>query len=280
MASRTRLRGHHRAVAVHAVLAVWAVANIAPLLWVILNSFRESRHIMADSFTIPENPSFQNYAHAVEQLNIWRAYGNSLTISVSVALLTSVIAGLAAFGISRYRLRGGTAVMALMYSCLLVPVFATIIPVFSLLLKANLINTLPGLILPITGGSVAFGVVVVLGYMNGIDTQIEEAAFIDGANSFQVCARIVLPMCTPALATVAIFSFLWSYNDLFTQLFILRTEDMWAINRLLNSVTSRYGTDYGLMAASIVLVVVPVLVVYIFLQKHIIRALVTGAVKG
>ena len=84
----------------------------------------------------------------------------------------------------------------------------------------------------------------------------------------------------PSFATVAIFSFLWSYNDLFTQMFFLRTKDMWAITRLLNELTSMEGTNYGLMAAAVTLVVVPVIIVYIFLQKYIIKGMTAGAVKG
>ena len=89
-----------------------------------------------------------------------------------------------------------------------------------------------------------------------------------------------MPLTKPSFATVAIFSFLWSYNDLFTQMFFLRTKDMWAITRLLNELTSMEGTNYGLMAAAVTLVVVPVIIVYIFLQKYIIKGMTAGAVKG
>lgn len=103
---------------------------------------------------------------------------------------------------------------------------------------------------------------------------------MEGSNAFQTFFKVVVPLTKPSFATVAIFSFLWSYNDLFTQMFFLRTKDMWAITRLLNELTSMEGTNYGLMAAAVTLVVVPVIIVYIFLQKYIIKGMTAGAVKG
>ena len=152
--------------------------------------------------------------------------------------------------------------MFCVYACLMIPVFSTIIPVFGLLLDWGLVNTLPGMILPQTAGGLAMAIIILMGYMKSIPVELEEAAFLEGCDVAGVFFRVVLPMSKPALATVAIFTFLNSYNDLFTQLFILRKKDVWAINRLLSEISSQYGTDYGLLCASIVLVVVPVPVSY------------------
>ncbi|MFD3261100.1 carbohydrate ABC transporter permease [Paenibacillus lentus] len=251
-----------------------------PFAWVVMNSFRTRQYILTESFRFPTSPTLENYFNAFIKIDIWRAYANSFIVSTSVAALTVFLAGLAAFGLTRYIFRGHSILISIVYGCLMISVYSTIIPVFSLLLKLNLINTLVGLILPVTAGSLAFAMVVLIAYMWGIPRDLEEAAFIDGCNVFQICFKIIFPLSRSAFATVAIFSFLWSYNDLFTQLFILRQKQTWTINRLLNEISSMYGTDYGLMAASITLVVIPVLIVYIFLQKHIIKGLTAGAIKG
>lgn len=264
----------------HGILALWAITNIFPFAWVIMNSFRTRQYILTESFRFPTSPTLENYINAFAKIDIFRAYANSFIVSSSVSALTVLLAGLAAFGLTRYMFRGHSILMSIVYACLMITVYSTIIPVFSILLKLNLINTLVGLILPVTAGSLAFAMVVLIAYMRGIPKDLEEAAFIDGANVFQICFRIIFPLSRPAFATVAIFSFLWSYNDLFTQLFILRQKNTWTINRLLNEISSMYGTDYGLMAASITIVVIPILVVYIFLQRHIIKGLTAGAVKG
>ncbi|WP_222861115.1 carbohydrate ABC transporter permease [Paenibacillus ihumii] len=264
----------------HGILVLWAITNVFPFAWVVMNSFRTRQYILTESFRFPTNPTLENYFNAFIKIDIWRAYANSFVVSTSVAALTVLLAGLAAFGLTRYIFRGHSILISVVYGCLMISVYSTIIPVFSLLLKLNLINTLVGLILPVTAGSLAFAMVVLIAYMWGIPRDLEEAAFIDGCNVFQICFKIIFPLSRSAFATVAIFSFLWSYNDLFTQLFILRQKQTWTINRLLNEISSMYGTDYGLMAASITLVVIPVLIVYIFMQKHIIKGLTAGAIKG
>ena len=103
---------------------------------------------------------------------------------------------------------------------------------------------------------------------------------MEGCNAFQIFFKVIVPITKPSFATVAIFSFLWSYNDLFTQMFYLRRPEMQGITVLLNRLTSQEGTNYGLMAAAVTLVVVPVVIVYIFLQKYIIKGMTAGAIKG
>ena len=109
---------------------------------------------------------------------------------------------------------------------------------------------------------------------------LEEAAFMEGCNAYQIFFKVIMPLTKPSFATVGIFSFLWSYNDLFTQQFFLRNKEEWAITRLLLEISSREGTNYGLMAAVVTLVVVPLLIVYVCLQKYIIKGMTAGAVKG
>lgn len=103
---------------------------------------------------------------------------------------------------------------------------------------------------------------------------------MEGANVFQVFRKIIVPLCKPSLSTVAIFSFMWSYNDLFVQKVMISDKTKFPVSTLLEEISSLYGTDYGLMAASVTIIVVPVVIVYIFLQKNIIKGLTAGAVKG
>ncbi len=275
-----RLRRGAIHAAGHLVLICWALTNIFPFVWVLMNSFRTRQYILSDSFSIPTDPTLENFITAFGKLDIVHAYANSFIISTCVTVLVCLLGGFAAYALTRFSFRGHNAVMFCIYACLMIPVFSTIIPVFGLLLDWGMVNTLQGVILPQTAGGLAMAIVVLMGYIKSIPMELEEAAFLEGCGVFGVFFRIVLPMSKPALATVAIFTFLNSYNDLFTQLFVLRRKDVWAINRLLNEISSQYGTDYGLLCASIVLVVVPVLIVYICLQKYIIKGMMAGAVKG
>ena len=136
------------------------------------------------------------------------------------------------------------------------------------------------IILPQVAGNLSFAIIVLTGYIRGLPIELEEAAFMEGCGPVRIFFKVVVPLTKPSFATVTIFSFLWSYNDLFTQMFFLRRPETRAITRLLNELSSNEGTDYGLMAAAVSLVVLPVMIVYVFLQKYIIKGMTAGAVKG
>lgn len=273
---------------VYILLSLWALTNIYPIIWVVLNSFKDRRLIVSDSFSLPIGDLFTwaNYELAFERVNILGAYRNSLIISLSVAGIVIIFAGLAAYVLVRYEFRGKGTLMAILYAGMMFPVFSTIIPVFRMMNKWGIVNTdnlylsLLSTILPQIAGNLSFAIIVLTNYIKGLPIELEEAAYMEGCNIFQIFFKVIMPLTKPSFATVGIFSFLWSYNDLFTQMFTLRYKDQWAITRLLNELTSMEGTNYGLMATAVTLVVIPVVIVYIVLQKYIIKGMTVGAVKG
>lgn len=273
---------------IYIILIVWALTTIYPILWVIMNSFKDKKHIMSDAFSLPFGDLFTlgNYAEAFEKVDILSAYRNSIIISGAVAVLVILMAGMASFALVRYRFRLNKILYSLVIAAMMFPVFSTIIPVFrmeygwGLAGSGNVWLSLISVILPQTAGNLAFAMVVLTGYMKGLPIELEEAAFMEGCNAYQIFFKVIMPLTKPSFATVGIFSFLWSYNDLFTQQFFLRNKEEWAITRLLLEISSREGTNYGLMAAVVTLVVVPLLIVYVCLQKYIIKGMTAGAVKG
>lgn len=275
-------------ILIYIVLIFWALTTIYPIIWVIQNSFKAKDKILADSFSLPLGDLFTtaNYRKAFQNLNIFGAYKNSIFISCMVAAAVIILAGMASFALVRYSFKLNRVLQSLVLAAMMFPVFATIIPVSRMETRWGIANTnswfltMLSVILPQIAGNLAFAIVVLTGYIKGLPIELEEAAYMEGSNAFQTFFKVVVPLTKPSFATVAIFSFLWSYNDLFTQMFFLRTKDMWAITRLLNELTSMEGTNYGLMAAAVTLVVVPVVIVYIFLQKYIIKGMTAGAIKG
>jgi raffinose/stachyose/melibiose transport system permease protein len=193
-----------------------------------------------------------------------------------------LFASLFAFALTRYVFPANKFLYFLLIAAQMIPAFSTIIPVFKIIMSLGLRNNIFSVVLIQIAGNLAFATIVLIGYMRSLPETLEEAAFIEGCNVFQVLANVIFPLSRPAFATVAIFSFIWSYNDLFSQIFFLRDKKSgFTINRLLNEISSREGgTNYGLMAASIVLIVVPVIAIYMILQKNIIKGLTAGAVKG
>ena len=235
------------------VLSLWALTTIYPFIWVILNSFRQKGLIMSDSFSLPLGEAFtwDNYLTAWHRADFKNAYLNSFLISGTVTVFVVVIAGLAAYGLVRYRFRGRSLLYSLIMAGMMFPVFSTIIPVFRMEAVLGLAGTgnrwlsLVAVILPQVAGNLCFAIVILMGFIQSVPIELEE-----------------------------------SYNDLFTLSFFLRYPQERAITGLLNEISSQAGVNYGLMAASVVLVVIPVLVVYVCLQKHIIKGLTAGAVKG
>lgn len=275
-------------IVVYILLSLWALTTMYPFIWVIMNSFRQKKLIRSDSFSLPFGKSFtlDNYLTAFDRVDIWGAYKNSLVISCTVTAVVLILAALAAYGMARYTFRGKEILRGLIIASMMFPAFSTIIPVFRMMFGWNIVNTGSvglsqlSVILPQIAGNLSFAIVVLMGYMKSIPIELEEAAFMEGYNVFQIIFKIIVPLAKPSFATVAIFTFLWSYNDLFTQMFFLRFKDTFTITRLLNEITSIAGVNYGLMAAAVVLVVVPVLLVYVLLQKNIIKGLTAGALKG
>lgn len=275
-------------VVIYIVLGFWALTTIYPIFWVIINSFKAKGEILSNSFALPTGGMFTlaNYRTAFERLSIFSAYRNSMIISTSVAVIVIVLAGMASFGLVRYDFKLRKPLNSLVVAGMMFPVFSTIIPVYRMLSSIHMVNTeslalsLTSVILPQVAGNMSFAIVVLTGYVRSLPIELEESAYLEGCNPFQIFYKIVVPLAKPSFATVAIFSFLWSYNDLFTQMFLLRLPQHRAITRLLNELTSNEGTNFGLMAASVALVIIPILIVYIFLQKYIIKGMTAGAVKG
>lgn len=265
---------------IYAILVVWAITTIFPFVWVIINSFKPSSELLTSSFSLPKEFTLDNYKNAFDNLNILRAYGMSFFISGSVTIGVIILASMMSFALTRYNFKGKWVLDAILIASLMFPVFSTIIPVYQMMIKWELLNTPIAVILPQIASNLSFATIVMMGFMRAIPLEIEESAYIEGANVFTVFTRIIVPISKPAISTVAIFSFLWSYNDLFVQTTMIGRRVNYPVCALLNEISSKYGTDYGLMAASVAIILVPVFIIYLLLQKNIIKGLTAGAVKG
>ncbi len=267
-------------VIIYFILILWAITTIFPFLWVVNNSFKPSREVINSSFSLPKLFTWANYENAFSKQNVLNSYFNSLVISGSVTIAVMILASMMAFAMTRYHFRGKGLIYSLIISSLMFPAFSTIIPVFKMMTDFNQLNKPISVILPQVAGNLSFAAIVMMGFLRGLPLEMEEAAYMEGAGVGKVFTRIIMPLLKPSLATVAIFSFLWSYNDLFTQLIMIRRRTKYPISALLIEISSKYGTDFGLMASSVTLIILPVLIVYVLLQKNIIKGLTAGALKG
>lgn len=285
---REKKRKKYWMIPVYLILIFWALSTIYPLFWVAINSFKVKNEIVSNSFALPLGELFtlSNYKRAFDRVPIFGAYLNSVILSGSVTVIVMALAGLAAFALVRFQFKGRKMLMSVVVASMMFPAFSTIVPVFRMEASWGIVNSsnrwisLIACALPQIAGNLSFAIIVLSGYIRSLPVELEEAAFLEGCGAFQIFRKIVVPLSKPSFATVAIFTFLWSYNDLFNQSFFLRIQKQWAITRLLKELTSMEGTNYGLMAAAVTIVIVPVILVYACLQKYIIKGMVAGAVKG
>ncbi len=201
----------------YVILSLWALTTIYPFVWVTLNSFKDRRHIRTDAFSLPFGDLFtlNNYTETFDKFNIWSAYRNSLVISGTVTVVVVLLAGMCAYGMTRYVFRGRRVLNSVMVAAMMFPVFATIIPVFTMENSWGIVNTAVPLswlsvALPQIAGNMSFSTLVLMGYIRSLPIDLEEAAYLEGYSVIRIFFRIIMPLARPSFATIAIFTLLWS----------------------------------------------------------------------
>lgn len=271
-----------RGLGMYTILVAWSLTTIIPLAWVLLNSFKSSKEILINSIALPSEFRFTNYATLLsyEDINMARAFLNSLIISGGTLIGVLVLAGMASFALGRFHFKAAPYIMSVLVACLLVPSFAVLIPNFVMISKLPIQGTYLAPIFPQIAGNICFAIIMLTGFMRSLPRELDEAAVTDGAGVLRIFWHITIPLTLPMLSTVGIMVFIWSYNDLLTPLIYLSSRSLQPISVILTLVSNLYGTDYGAMMAAIMITIVPVLVLYVFSQEQVIKGMTAGAVKG
>lgn len=268
------------------ILSLWALTTIAPLLWVVLNSFKNNDEILRNALALPSTyiksgnllSNFEALKKFSEQ-NIFRGFANSFIISGSALIGILVLSSMAAFVLARFRFKYTKQVKAYLIASMLVPQFAIIVPNFVIMREIGVQGSHLAVIIPHIAGFLNFAILMLTSFMLTLPAELEEAAIIDGCSIPGIFMKITLPLTVPALVSVGIMVFLWSYNDLLTPLVYLSKRNM-PVTVLISQVQSLYSTDYGAMMAAVTITVIPILVLYMFTQEYVIKGMTAGAVKG
>lgn len=262
------------AFASHAVLALWALLVVLPLLWTIYTSFKTSREILTDPFGLPAVPQFANYTRAWEQARIGEYFLNTLIV-VGVALfLVMLLGSMCAYVLARFSFRGNRAIYYSMIAGLTFPIFLAVLPLFFILKNMGLLDGrfgLAGVILSYVAFALPFTVFFMHSFFVGLPEEISEAAAIDGAGDFRTFFQIMLPMAKPGLVSVTIFNFLGLWNQYLLPLVLNTQKENYVLAQGLVNLQAQQGyrTDWGGMFASVVITVVPVLIVYVIFQRQL-----------
>ena len=261
-------------------LIILAFIALFPFLWMLSTSLKGSEEAFAYPPTlIPKIFHWENYKEALEALPFARAYWNSIKLAVIIVIGQVLTSAMAGYALGKLQFRGHKIVFAGFIGVMMVPTTVTSIPLFIIMSRAGLVDTHLSIILM----SVAYmpmGVFLCRQFIMGLPNDLMEAAIIDGAGFGRIFFKIVMPLIKPALASLAIFSFMWNWNNFYTPLIFLNSEENYTVPLLLNMFKGKYTVDWSLIMAASTIAIIPVLVVYLFAQKHIIEGIALTGTKA
>jgi multiple sugar transport system permease protein len=263
----------------YAVVTMGAIVMIAPFLWMLSTSLKGGGAIFDYPPTwIPDPISFDNFRKVWTVVDFDRYLFNSMVVAIAVTFGEVLTSALAAYAFARLRFPGRDALFLMYLATLMIPGQVTIIPNFILMRYLGWINTYQGLIIPTA--FTAFGTFLLRQYFLSIPRELEESARVDGASFFQVWWRIIMPLASPAVATLGVFSFMGAWNSFLWPYVMVSTSDMRTLPVALRSLQSEYGTEWGMMMAGSLIAMLPMLIIFLFAQRYFVRGIATTGFGG
>jgi raffinose/stachyose/melibiose transport system permease protein len=273
----TRLRP--AVILFHIVLIAYAGVVLYPLFTMLLGSVKTTKDLFVNPYGWPEVFNWSNYARAWKEANFALYAKNSLWVTVASTLSILFCASMAAYILGRFRFKLNAWVFGFFVAGMIVSGRLSIIPLFLLMRDLKLLNSHFGLILVYTANAMPFSIFLLTTFFRQIPHELEEAAVVEGAGTWTIYWRIMLPLVRPALATVAIFEFMGIWNDFFFPLIFLRSEKLMTIPVGLSVFFGEYATDWATLFAALTISVVPVIIAFIMASRQFIAGLTAGAVK-
>ncbi|WP_373694602.1 MULTISPECIES: carbohydrate ABC transporter permease [Rhizobium] len=267
---------------IHALLIAGSLLMLYPLLWMVSASVRPENEIFSSTSLIPSSIDLSSYVRGWNGLDIsfGRFFWNSLVISLLVVTGNVIACSLTAFAFARLRFAGRNFWFAIMLGTLMIPYHVTLIPQYVLFLDLGWVNTILPLVVPKFLASDAFFIFLMVQFFRGIPRELDEAAMMDGCSAWRIYWKIMLPLSLPVLATAAIFSFIWTWDDFFGPLIYLNDMNTYTIQLGLRTfVDSTSASDWGGLFAMSTLTLVPVFFFFLFFQRLLIEGIATTGMK-
>lgn len=266
-------------VVLYAILGAGLLVVVGPFVWAVLSSVKPEAEIRRVPATWwPEAFTLDNYRELLSRLDFPQAFANSAIVAVLTTLGNLAFCSLLGYALAKLRFPGKRALFLVVLGTLMVPSMVTFVPQFVMVSNLGLVNSYGGLILPFL--ATPFGVFLMRQYLLSIPDELIEAARVDGAGELRIFARIVLPLCGPALATLTILTFLASWNNFLWPLVVATTEDKYTLPVALALYSvGQNRIDFGLVLAGAVAVLLPVVIVFVLLQRHFLRGIATTGLK-
>ena len=278
--SRRRRRRSLWPATSYTVLTVLALFSLGPILVLLFNSLKTDAELGRNPLGFPTDPVFANYPEAWSEGGMAVGLRNSLVLVTGTVIGVCLIAGLAAYALARLNLLGQNAALFYLVVGSTIPGILFVAPLFNLWVRLHLYDTLLGLIIIYCAFEAPFATLLLRSFFLSLPKDFEEAARIDGANEFQVLTRVVLPLSWPGFLTIALVAGLSAWNEFFFAVTFIQTNDrMPVVTTFLNFVHG-FSRDWGLTSAAAVLIVLPVIVLFLLLQKRFIAGLTSSGLKG
>lgn len=276
-----KMIGKAKSCITHAFLIIFAFIQIYPLFWLFEFSLKDNNEIFGGNIAgLPEHWRFENYVTAFLNANVIQYFFNSVIVTGVTIVVTLIISAMSAYAISRMIWRGRETTLKIILMGMMVPIHAALLPLFIILSKAHLLNSYWSLIIPYIAFGLPMAVFLFTSFMESLPRELEEAAAIDGCGIYQMFWRIIFPLIRPAIATVSIFTFISSWNELmFAVTFINKTEYK-TLTVGIMSMVGAYTTKWGEIGAGLMIATIPTVIMYLLLSEQVQKSLVAGAVKG
>jgi multiple sugar transport system permease protein len=250
---------------------VGAIIMLFPFLWTVITSITPSGSLSNGPSLIVEDPTLDAYRTLMESMPIWRIIANSFGIAVIATLLQMITGSMAAYGFSRLKFKGKGVVFAAYLATLMIPLQVLVVPLFIQMTRLNLNDTYFALLAPTIAS--AFGIFLLRQAVDGVPRELDEAATLDGAGHLRIFGQVVMPLVKPALATLAVFAFMGSWNSFLWPLVVIRSPELMTLPLGLSTLQGQFTTQWDVVMAGSVVSILPIAIVYMFAQRHIIAGM-------
>ena len=265
----------------HVALIAWVIIVCAPLLWVLMSSFKTTQQIFGSPFSLPTSFNFDNYVSAWTTASIGSYFFNTVIVVGSALVIVMLLGAMCAYVLARYQFKGSQIIYYLMLAGLTFPIFLAVVPLFNTLRGFGLLNTFPGLILVYVAFALPFTVFFLYAFFESLPQEVAEAAALDGCGPWRIFFQSMLPMAKPGMASVAIFNFLGLWNQFLLPIALNTNTKNYVLSQGMASFASQagYAVNFGALFAAVVITVLPVLVTYIIFQRQLQGSVSPGLLK-
>lgn len=285
VSGRSPLRIHLRAnlgrIWVHVVLCAYAVMALFPIALILINSIKSREAIFDNPLAFPNPESFSliGFEKVLQNTNFLLYFGNSLVVTLGSLLLIVLFGAMAGWALSEYKFLGNRLISLYLALGIMIPIRLGTVSILQLVVSLNLINTRTALILVYTAQGLPLAVMILSEFIRQIPKELKDAARCDGVGEFKIFFQIILPLIRPAIATVAVFTMIPVWNDLWFPLILAPSDQTKTVTLGVQQFIGQYVTDWNSVLASLSLAVIPILIMYVIFSRQLIRGLTSGAIK-